>query len=68
MEAHLEGCRECREGRPHCHGTLVRHPGQHWQCTEPDCAHPEILLHSLRIDCEALGCRCAEPAQSRSAI
>lgn len=53
-------CRECLAGRPHCHGTLVRHPGQHCQCTEPDCIHPEVLMHSLSIDCEAIGCECGE--------
>ncbi len=53
-------CRECLAGLPHCHGTLIRHPGQHMQCTEPDCAHPEGLLHSLSIDCGAIGCECLE--------
>ena len=53
-------CRECLAGLPHCHGTLIRHPGQHWQCTEPDCAHPDALMHSLSIDCEAIGCECGE--------
>ena len=51
-------CRECLAGRPHCHGTLIRHPGQHWQCTETDCNHPEVLMHSLSIECEAIGCEC----------
>ncbi len=53
-------CRECLAGRPHCHGTLIRHHGQYWQCTDPGCTNPEILLHSLVVDCEALGCRCAD--------
>lgn len=53
-------CRECLAGRPHCHGTLIHHPGQSPHCTEPDCHHPEVLLHSLTVDCEAIGCDCDE--------
>lgn len=53
-------CRECLSGRPHCHGTLIRHPGGFWQCTESHCADPEVVVHSLRIDCEALGCGCVD--------
>lgn len=48
-----------------CHGTLIHHPGQYWQCTDPDCAHPELAVHALSIDCEAVGCECCEPVQSR---
>lgn len=62
-----DDCRECRAGRPHCHGTLVRHPGRYFECTDPDCGHPEVLLHTLSIDCQALGCECAESAASRAA-
>lgn len=51
-------CRECASGWPHCHGTLICHPGGFWQCTELHCADPEVVLHSLRIDCEVLGCDC----------
>lgn len=63
-DAMIEGmgneCRECLAGRPHCHGTLIHHAGQSPQCTEPGCSHPEILLHSLTVDCEAIGCECGE--------
>lgn len=51
-------CRECAAGTPHCHGTLIRHATQQLQCTEPGCAHPEVLLHSLTVDCNALGFQC----------
>ncbi|MGI9124749.1 MAG: hypothetical protein ACR2JM_08350 [Mycobacterium sp.] len=61
-------CRECATGRPHCHGTLIRHSGHHLQCTEPDCSHPEVLLHSLTVDCEAIGCDCTEDRGQRLAI
>ena len=53
-------CRECLAGRPHCHGTLIHHHGQKTQCTDPECNHPEVLLHSLAVDCEAVGCPCGE--------
>lgn len=53
-------CRDCLAGRPHCHGTLLRHPGRYWQCTEPDCDHPDTLLHSLSIECDAVGCECVD--------
>ncbi|MEI7913316.1 MAG: hypothetical protein WCH82_01075 [Mycobacteriaceae bacterium] len=53
-------CRHCAAGLPHCHGTLIHHPTGQRQCTEPDCAHPEVVLHSLTVDCDALGCQCAE--------
>lgn len=49
-------CRECAASRPHCHGTLIQHPGHHWQCTEPGCEHPEVLMHALMVDCAAIGC------------
>jgi len=61
-------CRECLAGRPHCHGTLIRHPGQHPQCTEPECWHPEVLLHTLSVDCDAVGCDCRERDDHRLAI
>ena len=54
-----KACRECAAGTPHCHGTLIRHSTAHLQCTEPHCAHPEVLLHSLTVDCDALGFQCA---------
>ena len=56
-------CRECTAERPHCHGTLVRHHDRHVQCTEPGCAHPEMLLHSFAVDCEAIGCECDDHAR-----
>lgn len=61
-------CRECIAGRPHCHGTLIRHAGQRWQCTEPDCTYPEVLLHSLSIDCEAVGCECGSRDDNQLAV
>jgi hypothetical protein len=51
-------CRECREGLEHCHGTVIHHVASVVECTE-DCAMPEGL-HSFAIDCEAVGCACAE--------
>lgn len=62
------GCRQCRLGRPHCHGTLVRHSGRHADCTDPGCTHSEVLLHSLTIDCAAVGCHCGDTAGHRAAV
>lgn len=61
------GCRECRAGRPHCHGTLIHHWGQQSQCTDPDCSHPEVLMHALSVDCDAIGCDCGERGGHRLA-
>jgi hypothetical protein len=61
-------CRECLAGQPHCHGTLIRHHGVHRQCTEADCAHPEVLMHALEVDCEAIGCECGDRGERRLAI
>lgn len=60
-------CRDCATGRAHCHGTLIRHPAGQCQCTEPGCEHAELFLHSLTIDCDALGCCCGDeyPAHQR---
>ena len=63
-----DDCRDCRAGRAHCHGTLICHTTQHWQCTDPDCTHPELLLHSLVLDCDALGCPCGEHDDQSMAV
>ena len=55
-------------GRPHCHGTLIHHWGQQAQCTDSDCTHPEVLLHSLSVDCDAIGCDCGERGSHRLAV
>lgn len=63
----INGCRDCMAERLHCHGTLIEHWGQRPDCTEPDCSSPEVLLHALTIDCEAIGCGCATSAMHRRA-
>ncbi len=50
-------CRECPAGFEHCHGTVIHHAADRAECTEPDCAMPEVV-HTFRIDCEAIGCTC----------
>lgn len=50
-------CRECRAGLEHCHGTAIVHADLTVECTEPGCDLREIV-HSLRIDCNAVGCGC----------
>jgi hypothetical protein len=50
-------CRDCSAGLVHCHGTVIHHTFQWAECTEPGCTTDEVV-HSLRIDCEAIGCTC----------
>ena len=52
------GCRECRAGLEHCHGTLIRHWLHRSECTDEDCVGPELLPHTFVVDCEAVGCDC----------
>ena len=51
-------CRECRAGLEHCHGTVIIHERYRSECTEDGCETPEVV-HTFRIDCEAIGCRCS---------
>ena len=53
-------CRECRDSLAHCHGTIIYHPRRRAECTEDDCDGPEILPHTFRVDCAAVGCRCGD--------
>ncbi|TVS77319.1 hypothetical protein [Mycobacterium helveticum] len=53
-------CRDCLAGLEHCHGTLIRHALHGSECTEPECRAPELLPHTFVIDCDAVGCGCAE--------
>ncbi|EUA08158.1 hypothetical protein I546_4820 [Mycobacterium kansasii 732] len=53
-------CRDCRTGIYHCHGTIIRHALGRAECTETDCDGPEISVHTFVIDCDAVGCRCAD--------
>ena len=55
------GCRECRAGLDHCHGTFIRHSLRRAECTEQDCESPELIPHAFTIDCDSVGCGCAEP-------
>jgi hypothetical protein len=53
------GCRACRLGLDHCHGALIHHPYRRDECTEDDCFTPGAG-HDVHLDCEAVGCSCAE--------
>lgn len=44
----------------HCHGTLIRHWLHRSECTEDGCTSPELMPHAFVVDCDAVGCRCAE--------
>lgn len=46
----------------HCHGAIIRHPLRRSECTEEGCTSPELVPHAFVIDCDAVGCGCAEPA------
>ena len=54
-------CRDCRDGWEHCHGTVIIHLLRRTECTEDGCNGTDHIPHAFRIDCEAVGCRCAEP-------
>ena len=54
------GCRDCRAGFDHCHGTLIIHSLARSECTETDCAIPELFTHAFVVDCDAVGCACAQ--------
>jgi len=58
------GCRDCRAGLDHCHGTIIRHWLGRSECTEADCTVPELFAHTFVIDCDAVGCGCAEETGS----
>ena len=54
-------CRRCTAGLEHCHGTVIRHPLRHAECTDGACAGPELASHEFVVDCDATGCPCAQP-------
>jgi hypothetical protein len=72
-------CRDCRAGLGHCHGTIIRHTDGllkgllkgrltgrllgRTECTEPGCVSPEELPHTFVVDCDAVGCDCADLAE-----
>jgi len=56
------GCRACRAGLDHCHGTVIRHSARCADCTESDCGGPELVAHNFVIDCDAVGCGCRADA------
>lgn len=57
-------CRECEAELEHCHGTVIRHTLRYAECTEGDCAGPELTVHTFVVDCEVIGCECAQPIGS----
>jgi hypothetical protein len=60
-----EACRECREDLEHCHGTVIHHALTALECTE-DCGAPDVV-HTFRIDCDAIGCVCAMTVSAAAA-
>ncbi len=57
-------CWKCAVGWEHCHGTVIRHWLGRAECTEDDCPGPELIMHAMVIDCDAVGCSCAQPIGS----
>ncbi len=56
-------CRGCRAELDHCHGTVIQHALRRSECTEDSCVMPEVV-HVFVVDCEAIGCACAQPIGS----
>ena len=52
-------CRDCLAGLEHCHGALIRHRLHRSECTEENCVGPELTVHGFVLDCDAVGCDCA---------
>lgn len=59
-----EACRDCRADHEHCHGTLIRHALWRTECTEDGCTAPDLITHGFVIDCDTVGCECAQPMGS----
>jgi hypothetical protein len=57
-------CRDCRAGLDHCHGTVVHHWTRRSECTEDGCTNAELVPHAFVVDCDAVGCECAEMVNS----
>jgi hypothetical protein len=56
-------CLWCRVDIEHCHGAVIHHALRRSECTEDDCVTPEVM-HAFSIDCDAIGCGCAQPMGS----
>ncbi len=59
-EWRMKTCRDCRAGLEHCHGTIIRHWLHRSECTEEGCTSPELMPHAFVVDCDAVGCHCAD--------
>jgi hypothetical protein len=60
-------CHSCRDNLQHCHGTVIRHSQSRAECTEADCAAPEVL-HAFSVDCDSIGCSCDQALGDALAI
>ncbi|WP_192860259.1 hypothetical protein [Mycobacterium sp. MS1601] len=47
-----------------CTGTLIVHALLRADCTDEHCTTPELMAHVFVVDCEAVGCECAQPIGS----
>jgi hypothetical protein len=39
---------------------MIRHRMRRSECTEEGCTSPELMPHAFVINCDAVGCGCAE--------
>jgi len=39
---------------------VIIHAQRRAECTDDDCDGPELIEHMLRIDCDTVGCSCAQ--------
>ena len=67
-------CRGCEPGIEHCHGTLVRHDDESWECTAgaDGAAEPctgDVLAHDFVLSCGDLwaGC-CSDRVSARAGL
>ena len=44
-------CRGCTDDLDHCHGLLTVHVDGWIECSAPDCAAPDPVLHDARAEC-----------------
>lgn len=62
------GCRECEADQEHCHGTVIVHSQWRSECTEDGCTTPELIGHNFVVDCDVVGCGCAQPIGSAASL
>lgn len=52
-------CSDCAAELDHCHGTLIEHHDDGFECSEADCVDIDLVRHELRVDCGSIVGSCA---------